>query len=234
MSLEAEYSDEQQPGFGAEESGFSDTSSDAYDDAQDDASSEASCSSTSSWPPQQQQQQQHVPPAALQAGAGSATSAAAPAVLVPAAAADTSDLPSPSLTVRVPQSTLGGNSERGKVYFVAGGKHTASGQAQQQPGGAATAATENPTPFATAVVQQQHRADISTGSAQAAGGSRGSGSGSRHRRRVPAGLGAVLPGRGKRGLQRSHSGPAVSALRDVSSAGQVIRMAGVCAAVLSG
>jgi hypothetical protein len=42
----------------------------------------------------------------------------------------------------------------------------------------------------------------------------------------PHGLGAVLPGRGRRRLQRSHSGPAVSVLRDVSSAGQVIRMAG--------
>lgn len=235
LSLEADYSDEQQQGYVAEESQFSDTSSDAYDDAQDDASSEASCSSsTSSWP-SQQQQQQHVPPAALQAATGPGTSAVAtPACSAgaAAAAADAADLPGPSLTVRVPQSMLKGRSGHGKVSFDAGKHAAAAGQAQQKLGTTAAAAAPGalsggPTPFATAVVQQQHQADMSTGSGHAAG-SRGIGSGSRGRRRVPAGLGAVLPGRGKRGLQRSHSGPAVSALRDVSSAGQVIRMAGAC------
>lgn len=238
LSLEAEEdSDNDQQGYTADESGLSDSSSGAYDDAQDDASSEASCSSTSSWT--QQQQHRPVSAASALAAAGTASSAA----MATSAAAEFADLPGPSLTVRVPQSALHGGSSstgrdrQGKVSFAAGQQ----GQAAKH-GAAAEGVGGDPTPFATAVVQQQHQASLTqhgpaVGSSSGKGGppagkakgARGSGSrggGSKHRQRMPEGLGAVLPGRGRRGLQRSHSGPAVSALKEVSSAGQVIRMAG--------
>jgi hypothetical protein len=230
--LEAEEGSDDQQRSATDESGFSDTSSEAYDDVVDDASSEASCSSTSSRT--QQQQLVHGAESAL-AVAGTASSAA----MATSAAADYADLPGPLLTLRVPHSALnggsgsGGRGGNGKVSFAA---------ERQRAGTEAGGVHSDTTPFATVTVQQQHQADmdintqparggVSSSSgvkAGAAGKSSSRGSGSRQRQRLPEGLGAVLPGRGKRRLQRSHSGPAVSALRDVSSAGQVIRMAGKC------
>jgi hypothetical protein len=152
------------------------------------------------------------------------------------AAADYSDLPGPPLTVRVPHSALNGGSSSGSAGRAGNGKVSFAAERQGAGTGGAAAAGGAPsdtTPFATAAVQQQHQADMNTQPVRAVSSSSGKAgaagkSSSRQRQRIPEGLGAVLPGRGKRRLQRSHSGPAVSVLRDVSSAGQVIRMAGKC------
>lgn len=243
ISLEAEDSDDQQD-RAADESCFSDSSSDAYDDVQEDASSEASCSSSSSWT---HHQQQHGPStaAALQAATAAGRMSSAEVATAPAHLAD---LPGPPLTVRVPNSALNDGSSSGRVGQ--GRVSFAAPTGRRGPAAAAVAGgAGDPTPFASLQVQQQHEADITqlqqhgagpqsavpaAGASSPAGkapkphksSSRGSSSSSRHRQRVPEGLGAVLPGRGNRRLQRSHSGPAVSVLKDVSSAGQVIRMAG--------
>lgn len=157
-------------------------------------------------------------------------------------------------------SNIGSGSKagHGRVSFADAAQQL---QQQQQSGaGAVGGLVGDATPFATLHVQQLHQGDISSaagtlpqlqqhqqharpGSTLVSNKSSGGGSGSSSSRRrqhkqlhgvVPEGMGAgVLPGRGRQRLQRSHSGPAVSVLRDVSSAGQVIRMAGarVCVCV---
>lgn len=219
LSLDADESDEH----------GSDTASECFDDVMDGASSEASCSSSSSSWAQQAAAPAltdmpsltvRVPASALNSGAGSKASqakvsfAAEPQLeqQYPAATGDTGAMAgngTPFASMHVQQQH---NSDIALQHSQQQPKQTRSAMAAAIAGGAGNTPTASP----------------------ASGSRRSSSSSSSSRRKQqlagagPEGLmGAGLHDRRQQRLQRSHSGPAVSVLRDVSSAGQVIRMAGV-------
>lgn len=250
MSLEFDANDESddQAGYAADESACSDSSDGSYDDVLEDASSEASCSSsTSSWAPQQP---------ATAGAAGAAGAVLAPPPVSPDELAEMPSLtvrvPPSVLNTGGHSSSSGGNARagQGRVSFAADrdrqgllgssslADHTPFATMHVQEQHRMDIAQQQQQPLRQrSTSAQQHLMQGSTGSPPAAAGRAGrshSSSTSKRRQqqqRVPSatgpdGLGAVLPARNNRRLQRSHSGPAVSVLRDVSSAGQVIRMAG--------
>lgn len=164
-------------------------------------------------------------------GAGISTNMAP---LLPAIAVDM-----PALKVRVPSRHQGQAAPAASAIPSSSTSDSSGRQRSRQPGGRVSfeqgttaALAADSTPFGYAGVQARHRRDIGSaaGLQQQQLGRQHSGRGV-GRSGSSGSSGGVGPchkvsGRPSRLLQRSHSGPPVSELRDVSSAGQVIRMAG--------
>lgn len=217
LSLDADESDEH----------GSDTASECFDDVMDGASSEASCSSSSSWAQQaavpgltdMPSLTVRVPSSALNSGTGSK-----------AGQAKVSFAAEPQLEQQYPVATGDSGAMAGNTPFA-----TMRVQQQHHSDIALQHSQQQPKQARGAMAAARTGGAGSTPTASAASGTRrssSSSSSSRRRQQLagagPEGLmGAGLHDRRQQRLQRSHSGPAVSVLRDVSSAGQVIRMAGM-------